>query len=462
MAEPEAAGQKVIPHNKSPGRALARRSALLLPLGALAGCSLFEDWFSGDNKTPIPGKRIAIMETKRGLEVDPGAGPVVLPPAAANPDWPQAGGNASHDMGNLQVSPSPARAWSAGIGEGGGYRRKITARPVVAGGRVFTMDSDAVVTAFDFASGRRLWRLDTQSDDDRSSNIGGGLAVEGGTVYASTGRAELLALDAARGSIRWRKPLGTAARSAPTLAEGRVFVTTLGHQLEALAADDGRRLWAYQAGSGNTAVLGLPAPAYSDGLVVAGFASGDVAALRGVSGAVAWSDNLGAGSGRNSLVDLSSVRGAPVIQNGRVFAISLGGLMLSLDLRSGRRLWEREVASAETPWVAGDWIFILSTGQQLAALTAADGRIAWLKQLPQYANMEKQRDPIRWLGPLLAGDRLFVASTNAAGALARTVSPYTGEMMAQWDLPGPISVAPVAAGGTVFMVTDDATLTALR
>jgi outer membrane protein assembly factor BamB len=446
-------------HNNRPARALERRTALLLPLGVVAGCSLFEDWFSSESKTPLPGKRVAIMEPKHGFDVDPGAGRVVLPPPVANADWPQAGGNASHAMGHLAGHAQLTRAWRADIGEGGGYREKITARPVIAGRRVFTMDSDAVVSTFDLGSGRREWRVDTQADEDRSSNVGGGLSVDGATLYASTGRGELLALDAASGRIRWRKSLGTAARSAPTLAEGKVFVATLGHQVMALAADDGRRLWAHQAGSANTAVLGLPAPAYSDGLVVAGFASGDLVALRAASGAVAWTDNLGAGSGRNSLVDLSSVRGMPVIQNGRVFAVSLGGLMVSLNLRSGRRLWEREVASSETPWVAGDWAFILSTDQHLVALTANEGRIAWLKQLPTYGNMEKREDPIRWLGPLLAGERLIVASSGAA---LLAVSPYSGEILGQQDLPGPISVAPIAAGGTVFLVTDDATLTALR
>ena len=350
-------------------------------------------------------------------------------------------------------------AWRVDIGEGGGYRRKITAQAVVAGGRVFTMDSDAVVTAYDVAGGGRIWRLDTQAKGDRSSNVGGGIAVDGDTLYAGTGRADVLALEAATGTIRWRKSLSSPVRAAPTIADGRLFVLTLDDQLQGLASDDGRRLWGFQASTPDTSVLGLPAPAYADGLVVAGFSSGDLVAVRATSGSVAWSDSLASARGRNSLLDLSSVRGLPVVADGRVYAGSLGGLILSLDLRTGRRLWERDVTTGNTPWVAGDWMFLLSSDGRLAAIERLSGGIAWVTQLPQFENEEKQKDPIHWIGPVLAGDRLILGSSNA---LAMAVSPYTGKILGQQTLSGALSVAPSVAGGTVYAITDDATLVALR
>ena len=356
-------------------RRLPRRAALLLPV-MLGGCGLWDHWF-GDEKTPLPGTRTAVTNPRRGLEVDAKGARVVLPPPVANANWPQAGGNPSHAMGHLQVRDILDTSWHAGIGEGGGFRRKITAQPVVAEGRVFTMDSDAVVAAYDVATGGRIWRLDTQAKGDRSTNVGGGIAVDGDTLYAGTGRAEVLAMETATGKIRWRKTLAAPVRAAPTIADGRLFVLTLDDQLQALATDDGRRLWGYQASAPDTSVLGLPAPAYADGLVVAGFGSGDLVALRATSGSVAWSDSLASARGRNSLLDLSAVSGLPVVADGRVYAGSLGGLLLSLDLRSGRRLWEREIATGDTPWVAGDWLFLLSTAGQLAAIGRANGGVAW-------------------------------------------------------------------------------------
>ena len=73
--------------------------------------------------------------------------------------------------------------------------------------------------------------------------------------------------------------------------------------------------------------------------------------------------------------------------------------------------------------------------------------------------MEKKKGAIHWIGPVLAGDRLILGSSNS---LALAVSPYTGEILGQQTLSGPVAVAPSIAGGTVYVVTDDATLVALR
>jgi len=438
---------------------LARRSALMLPLAA-AGCSLFNgDWLGAD-KPPVPGIRVPVIRVNRGLVLDnPRNERVVLPPPTPRDTWLQAGGSPSHEMGHAAVRDALQEAWSSGVGKGGGYRRKITAQPVVSGGVVFTMASDATVTAFDVPTGREIWRTDTIAEDDDGTNVGGGLGIEGGLLIAATGRGDALAIDPATGVIKWRTKLDSAARAAPTIADGRIFISLLGDKLVALSLSDGKRLWTHQARVAQTALLGLPSPAYADGLVVAGFGSGDLVALRATSGAVVWTDSLASARGRNAIADLSAVRGMPVIQDGRVYALGLGGLMLSLDLRSGRRLWERDIASAETPCMAGEWIFVLSTDAQVAAVNRLDGSVAWVTQLQRFANVEKQRDLIRWMGPTLAADRLVVASSTAE---ALAISPYTGQILGQQELSGPVSVPPVVALLTVFIVTDDGRLLALR
>ncbi len=439
---------------------LARRAVLLLPLLA-GGCSLFgEDGLFFTPKAKLPGTRVDVAQAGRGLVVDnPRNLQVALPKPAPRADWPQAGGEASHEMGHAAAGDRLVKAWSADIGRGGGYRRKITAQPVIAGGHVFTMDADAVVSCFDAMSGARIWQFDTTAEDDGGTNVGGGIAFDDGTLYVATGRAQALALDPATGQPRWRQTIDSAARAAPTVAEGKLFIPMLGDRLVALAAADGKRLWGYQAAESTTAVLGLPSPAYADGLVVAGFGSGDLVALRGASGAVVWSDSLAAARGRESLVDLSAIHGMPVIQNGQVFAIGLGSVMLALDLRSGRRLWERDVASDQTPCVAGDWIFVLNTDSQLAAVAGVDGSVAWVTQLQPFENMDKRQDPIVWQGPTLVADRLIVTSSTG---LAQAVSPYTGQVLGDQALSGTVAVAPALAGNTMFVIIDDGQLVALR
>ncbi len=435
---------------------IPRRAALLGTL-ALTGCSTFDDLFES-NKPPVPGKRETVLTSTRGLQVDASDhGSVTLPAPVRNAEWLQSGGNPTHAMGNLDVG-GYAKIWSREIGEGGGYRRKITASPIVAGSSVFAMDSNGAISAFDVQAGTRLWRTETQAENDRSTNIGGGIAAADGVVYAATGRGEALALDAAKGVIKWRAWLDAPARSAPTVVEGKLFMPTLDERMVALSAADGKRVWSYQATAAATAVLGEPAPAYADGLLVGGFGSGDLVGLRADSGSLAWSDSLASSRGRASLADLSAIRALPVIVGNVVYSIGVGGLLVAIDLRSGRRLWEREIAGQYTPAAAGDWLFVLTAEQQLAAIGRADGRVRWITDLPRYDNPDKQRDPIFWAGPLVAGKHLFVAGSTQK---LLAIDPGDGAIVGQQALPAAASLSPIAAQGKVFVLTDDATLSAL-
>ena len=434
--------------------AISRRAALALPLG-LTGCGLF----GGEHKPVLPGKRESVLRGVDVLQPDKTLPPVALPPPVANAAWLQAGGNPAHDMGHLVARPALSVAWTAKIGAGGGYRRKILTQPVVGNGVVYAMDSRADISALDLRSGRLLWRTETRGERDRSTNVGGGLGLADGVLYAVNGLGAVLAVDPARGTIRWRVNIEAPGRSAPTIAAGRVFVTTLGDRLMALNAADGGRLWTYQAQNAATGLLGAPAPAFADGLVVAGFASGELACLRAEGGSAVWSDALAA-AGPGTLDDIASIRGNPAISAGRVFATGAGGLTAALDLHAGRRLWERGVGGEDSPWIAGDWLFVVTLDQVLAALHAADGRVGWATSLPAFRNPKEQRDPLIWFGPILAGDRLVVAGASGE---ALAVSPYTGQIIGRQRLPAPAApVQPALAEGLVLLVADDGRLIALQ
>lgn len=438
-------------------RGLTRRTALLLPLTALSGCGMFDGWF-GAEKPKMPGKRIDVLPASQALDITAGLH-VTIPPVETDRSWPQPGGSPAHGGGNLAASGPLRQLWSSDIGRGTAYRRRITAQPVVAGGMVFAMDSDAVVSAWRTDSGRSVWDFDTQSKDNRSTNIGGGIAADGGTLYAATGRADLVAIEAASGKLRWRSRLRAGARSAPTIVDGKMFVPTVDDRLVGLSASDGKELWSYQAPDAETAMLGLPAPASADGLVVAGFATGDLQAVRAVSGTVVWADNLSASRGITSIADLATIRAMPLIRNGIVYAVSVGGLMVAIDLPSGRRLWERGIGSDNTPWLAGDWLYVLTMGNELAALSTKDGSVAWVSQLERWENPKKERYPITLIGPVMAGGRLLVLDSPGNMLI---LDPVTGKQTGKTALSGPAAVAPVVAEGMVFVVTTDGTLAALR
>lgn len=441
-------------------RRLPRRAVLAtLPL-ALGGCSAWDRLF-GTTKQPLPGERRRVLPGETELEPDEGMEgvEVALPPPARNADWPVPGGAPSNVMGHLDAGERLAVAWRASIGTGASERRRLMAPPVVMDGRVYVADAEARVSALDLAGGRLLWRTATRPEGASSAVLGAGTACDGTAVYVATGFAELLALAPDIGAVLWRRPLPSPSRGALTLADNRVIALCVEGQVVAVDRATGEQAWQHRGPAETTTLLASPTPAVDQGLALVGFGNGDIAVLRVENGRVAWSETTGGGRGRPSIADLSAIVGRPAIDRGRGIVTGASGVTMAIEMRSGRRIWERDLPGRESPWVAGDWIFLISAAEELVCLSRGDGRARWVTALPRFRDEERRRDPITWTGPVLVGDRLVVASSRGQ---AIAVSPYTGELLGRQGLPAGVRVSPVVADGTLLLLSDDATLVALR
>ena len=145
----------------------ASRIALCLAaLVVLSGCGITDSvsdltagWFSSAKKSNIKGTRISIMALDESLKPDPTLAdtPVVLPPPYRNPEWPEPGGYASNAMYHLEASGPLVTAWQQDAGKGSDSESRLTAAPVVANGRVFVLDSESHVFAYDAKSGTPVW-----------------------------------------------------------------------------------------------------------------------------------------------------------------------------------------------------------------------------------------------------------------------------------------------------------------
>jgi len=268
-----------------------------------------------------------------------------------------------------------------------------------------------------------------------------------------------LALDPADGKVIWRSSVGAPVRSAPTVSDGRVFVVTVENELAVLAADDGRRLWVHNGIPETASLLGSASPAVEGEVVVVAYSSGELYALTVETGRPLWSDNLASTRNVDAVSTLADIRGWPVIDRGRVFAASHSGRMAAIDLRSGERAWEQELGSTHSLWVAGDYVYILSNDNELICLTRNEGKVRWVRLLPSYENEKKRKDPMTWAGPVLGGDRLIVLSSDGG---AVSISPYTGDPLGREDMSAGGYFAPVIADNSLYVLTDDAKLSAYR
>jgi outer membrane protein assembly factor BamB len=248
-------------------------------------------------------------------------------------------------------------------------------------------------------------------------------------------------------------------RTGPAIADGRVYVVTIDNNLYALAEDDGRRLWTHNGLNETAGLLGTATPAVAENLVIVVYSSGEIYGLRADTGRTLWSDTLAGQIRTGAVATLADIRGRPVIDRDAAIAISNSGTIAALELKTGSRLWDTNYGGNQAPWVAGDYVYVLTTDQELLCLTRDAGKVRWVTQLPKYEDPETSTNPILWHGPVLASNRLILTST-ASSALA--VSPYTGKLLGEIKLPSPTHLPPVVAKGTLFILSDNADLIALR
>ena len=143
-----------------------------------------------------------------------------LPPPYVNEDWPQSGGYPHHAMHHLAAADTLGVRWRARIGSGTDDDGPALATPVIAGGRVFTMDARSLISSFDAETGARVWTADMLPEEDDEGGFGGGLAVAGGWLFATTGLGHVLALDAETGALQWRHSIGVPVRAPPVVYGG--------------------------------------------------------------------------------------------------------------------------------------------------------------------------------------------------------------------------------------------------
>jgi outer membrane protein assembly factor BamB len=440
---------------------------LLLALAAsttLGGCAVL-DGVRGDagkkNNTPTVGNRVDILGTERDTEVDPALASVsvILPAPLANEAWAQPGGNASKSPGHVELGQGLARAWTASV-TGANPRARLAASPVVSDGRLYVVDTTARVTAFDAKSGAQIWSNALEVDDDgKASRFGGGVSASGNMVFATNGVGDVAALAADTGVLSWKKRPAGPLRGAPTLSNGNVYVMTQDNQIYALRQDDGEPQWNEAGPVAASGIFGVGAPAAAQGTVIAGYSSGELAAYRYENGRSLWADTLSRTSMSTSVSTLTDIDADPVIDRGRVFALGKGGRMASYELVTGQRIWEINIAGISTPVAAGEWVFVMTDEAKLLCVARSSGKIRWIAELQRYDNAKKKKGPISWYGPVLAGGRLITA--NSRGEVW-SVSTGEGTASAVFDLKAPVSLAPIVANNTLYILDDKGRVSAFR
>ena len=424
----------------------------------LTGCSSINIFGESDDP-PLPGERVSVLELQKKLEPENtalNAQGFVAPNAWQNEFWPQRGGYPNHALQHLSFTEGAFKeAWSVSIGKGATRHSPLMAQPIIVAGMIFTLDTNLEVRAFDIQNGKLAWKSSVKPPEEGEITIGGGLAFNDGLLYVANGFAEVAAFDPLTGQLVWRTTLNAPVASAPTTLEQKLYVQLSNNQLVALDTKSGQELWSYKGFEAESGLIGSSSPAASKELVVAAFSSGEITGIDAASGAVVWSDTLAPRRRAGGISSVSDVIALPIIDRDMVFGVGFGKRMLALNPENGRRLWQRDIASLETPWVVGNHIFVVTTDNNLIALGRESGAVNWVLDMAAISRDDEEF----WTGPVFAGSRLIIASSE--GQIAE-ISPVDGSLIRASRAEGNVRVPPIIANNTMYILSDNGKLTAYR
>jgi outer membrane protein assembly factor BamB len=444
------------------GRRTIFRQTVLASVGLLAGLLLSGcGWLDKEEAPRLPGDRKPVLLLDEGVKADPSLAnlQIALPPPVRNDAWAQVGGNPAHALYHLDAAASLEPAWETSIGAGASEDAFLNP-PVVAGGTIYAVDGNVQVSAIDAASGDIRWSTTPEELPETDRLNGGGIAFDEGRLYLSTAKGIMLSLDATSGKEIWRRDLRAPLRGSPTVVDGRVLVISADNQSFALDSATGELIWQHTAPGEIAAILGGSAPAASQGIVVVPYSSGEVNALSLETGMPIWSETVLRPRRTLAIAAISDIDGLPVIDRDRVLVGGTGGEVAAFDLNTGSRLHELSVATEQTPWPAGDFVYLISDRGEIVCMLRRTGQVRWVSPLPREREEDTSGDAlIEWYGPVLVRDRLLAGSSD--GELV-SVSPYTGEILGRLDIGTPVRQPPVVADGAIYLLTEDGTLHAYR
>lgn len=440
-----------------------RRGALLagLSLAVLASCA--------EREVILPGKREPVSAILSSADTDVDAAAAVtdaardiqLPPQVANAEAAQSFGTPAFRTDHPQLATALTPIWAVDIGAGDSRKHRIVADPVVAGGRVFTLDAETTVSAVS-TSGQLLWQRDILPANAREGDgTGGGLAVNGDVLYVSSGLGSLTALDTATGNPIWTQELDATGVGRPTAFDNLVYVMAGDDTGWAIEADSGRLAWQISSSEARTNVLGGPAPIVTDGLAVFSFGSGEMQAVFRQGGLRRWDASvLGERPGR-ALAKFDDVTGRPIAKDGVIYAGNQSGRTVAVNAASGARIWSAGEGAIDTVLPVGGSVFLISDRNELVRLSADTGERVWGTRLPDFVKDRpgRQSEVFAHHGPILAGGRLIVASSDE---VMRSFDPVSGTLTGVTEVPSGASTAPVVAGQTLYVVSRKGQLLAYR
>ena len=278
-------------------------------------------------------------------------------------------------------------------------RASYRLRPLLVGNHAYSIDTDGTVTSVDLASGRKLWKFDTELEPIT------GLAGNDQILIATSQDGDIAAYRESDDELEllWKTRIESEIRATPLIDNDQVFVRSVDGKLRSLAIADGNEQWVVARSVPALSLTGNSEPLVQGELVFAGFDDGKLIAYDRVTGQTRWESTISAPGGRTEIERLVDVDGSFVLRDGVIYVSSFQGRLAAIQAVSGDLLWSREFSSYQPIAIDDDALYLSADNSHLWAIDRRTGTAFW-KQDVLHAR--------KITAPAILGDNLVVADLD--------------------------------------------------
>jgi outer membrane protein assembly factor BamB len=289
---------------------------------------------------------------------------------------------------DFKPSVKLAVAWKTSVSEAGRY----IFTPAISGGSVFAAGSGGDLRRIDAANGKTLWQVDTKAA------LSGGVGVSENMVLVGTAKGSVLAYDL-DGKPLWDAKVSSEVLSAPQASGEFVVVRSGDSRIFGLDARDGSRRWEYQMTPPPLTLRANPGVVIVEGFVIAGMPAGKLVVLNLTNGGLVWETVVAAPKGDNELERITDIAGAPLVETGRVCAVTFQGRAACYETQKGSQIWARPASSVGSLAADDLSVYLAEDTGSVVALDRNTGTSVWKQDRLSYRNLSS---------PLAAKDFIVV------------------------------------------------------
>ena len=274
------------------------------------------------------------------------------------------------DLADINETVVLDKRWSRSVGNGQGeglYRLN----PLLADGVIYVVSEEGELAAFDADSGKLRWESELEIP------ISGGVGKYRDSLLLGGADGLVMRLSAEDGSEIWRRPVTGEVLAAPQSNGEVVVAQAYDGKLMAFDYETGEKLWTFSNDVPVLTLRGTSTPIIYNDFVIAGFADGKVIAVSLDSGSVVWEARVAIAQGRSEIERIVDIDGTMAVQGAELYVASYQGRIVALEMRAGRKLWQRNVSSVSGVSVGFGNVYVADEDGTVSAFLRNGQSIRW-------------------------------------------------------------------------------------